>query len=495
MSLILVVAAVLRIVHLGDHSLLEDEIWSIELAMGHDSAHDFLIDGVIHTDQPRLIDLAAAAPWWEIWTHLNGVTHPPLYFIVLRCWMDWVGTAPGPSRMLSVLFSLAAIPLLFDVCRLLHGPRVGLVAAAIMALAIVQIDYAQQTRGYTMLIFLSLGAADVLVRIEKLGATGRRVVVLALMLAVLALTHYEAAGALLALAAYAVARLRERARARALIAFAVAGVFVALVWGPFYARQLQTLRAFFTDFRDVAASRSVVTPLRLPTIFLFGEDLTRKLPLAAIVAVALLVVMLPMVRLFWRRDLLLWVLWMWATPLFVAATDLVHHTACLTYLRYTLVASPAIYAALASITRPKDHWLVGVVFIAALLPAGIIRITQPLVAVEDWQHYASFVDTNVGTDDLLVFLNESRWVSPGMWYMALKYYAPQSHRPWITLHEPADARVLQLLSKYPRVWLIGLFPVDLSSQALPGWRPTGYVHTTVGYICRMAPAPPTSTAY
>jgi len=134
----------------------------------------------------------------------------------------------------------------------------------------------------------------------------------------------------------------------------------------------------------------------LPTIFLFGEDLTRKLPLAATVAVALLVVIVPLILLFWRRDRLLWVLWMWGTPLFVAASDLIHHTACLTYLRYTLVASPAIYAALASITWPKNHWLSGVVFIALLLPAGILRITQPVVAVEDWRHYAGFVDTNVG---------------------------------------------------------------------------------------------------
>lgn len=75
-----------------------DEIWSIEMAMGRGSVHDNLPMNVIRTDQPDFTSEAQAGPWWGILTHMGGVTHPPLYFVVLRWWIDLAGTRrPGGS--------------------------------------------------------------------------------------------------------------------------------------------------------------------------------------------------------------------------------------------------------------------------------------------------------------------------------------------------------------------------------------------------------------
>jgi uncharacterized membrane protein len=494
-SLILGVAAALRIVHLNDHSLWMDEIWSIELAMGRDCVHDRLVDGIIHTDQPDLTGLSAAAPWWHIWTHLSGATHPPLYFILLRWWMDILGNGPGATRALSVVFSLAAIPFFFDVCRLLHGGRVALLAAAIMALAVAQLDYAQETRGYALLILLAVCAGDALVRIEKFGAGAGSLAALAAALAGLALTHYEAAGTLLAFAVYAAIRLRGRDRARTFIAFAAAAVLVLVSWGPWLHQQALTLHSLFRDFwsdtSPTLASQSFTWRLiRLPAQYLCGEQLIERSPRSLIILAALLTLIVPALRLFWKPQLLLWVLWVWLTVLFVAATDVIHHTTCLKYVRYTLVASPGVYAALAAVDWPAKPFvrdLAALCTLALLCLAGIDRLGTPMPAKEDWAQFASILDSRARPDELLVFFNESDWVSPGVWYMGFKYYVPQSDRPWMTLHQPADAQVLQRLSGYRSLWLIGLVPENLSPQVLPGWRPVSGAHTTAAIICRMVP--------
>ncbi|MGA2442997.1 MAG: hypothetical protein ABSH08_18750, partial [Tepidisphaeraceae bacterium] len=124
LSAVLLVAAFFRLAQISAPSLWMDEIWSVEMAMGRGSLHDHLPPNVIHYDQPLLTGIDNAAPWWSICTHLSGVTHPPLYFVVLRWWIDLFGNSAAAIRSLSVIFSLAGIVVFFDLCRFLHGPKI-----------------------------------------------------------------------------------------------------------------------------------------------------------------------------------------------------------------------------------------------------------------------------------------------------------------------------------------------------------------------------------
>ena len=190
LALILVIGAVLRVAWIGTPSLWMDEIGSIQVATGHGLVHDQLPIGIIEHDQVNLTQLWGADPWWQIWTAGSDNVNPPLYYILLRWWMDLFGTGATAVRMLSAIFSLAAVVVLFDVCRLLHGPRIGSLAAALTVLAGAQLDFAQDARAYAMLIFLGLCCCDAVVRIERAGATPRRLATLAVLLVAMALTHY-----------------------------------------------------------------------------------------------------------------------------------------------------------------------------------------------------------------------------------------------------------------------------------------------------------------
>jgi mannosyltransferase len=495
LALIFAAGALLRFYQITRPSLWMDEIWSVEMAMGRGSLHDHLQANVIEHAPARLTDLAAAAPWWNICTRLGGVTHPPLYFIVLRWWMDLFGTGAAAIRSLSVLFSLATLLIIFDLGRLLHGPRIALLAAAIFAVAGGQLDFAQDARSYPMLIFLGMGCADLVVRVEFLGATTRRLTALTILLIAAALTHYLCAGALLALALYAAIRLRERVRRQTIVAFAIAAALSLAVWIPLFLTQKHTLPSLAPTFlreahADEHAKLTLYRIIGLPTEFLIGESRGEALSSDLVLAIFLFTMILPAIRLIRRRDLLLWVLWTWGTIGFVAVMDLMRQTTLVGYPRYTILASPAIYAAIAAFDWPKRPFVrdaVALACIALLTVVAIQRAIDGVSAKEDWRTLAADIDSAAAPDDLLVFYNADPWVSSGTWYMGLEYYAPHSHRPWLILHGPADATLLRQLESRRCLWLIGLYPEVEGSHLLPGWQPQLMMETTAGKVCRMIP--------
>jgi 4-amino-4-deoxy-L-arabinose transferase-like glycosyltransferase len=189
LSVILAAAAFVRFYHIDGPSLWMDEIWSIEMSAGRGSLHDRFPAGIIRYSPQNPTSLADAPHWWKIWSALDGYPHPPLYPILLRWWMDIFGNGPAATRGLSALFDLAAIAVFFDVCRFLHGNRIALLACALMALSIGQIDFAQETRSYALLILLGMCCCDLLVRMQTLGSTSRRWIMLAAAVAATALTH------------------------------------------------------------------------------------------------------------------------------------------------------------------------------------------------------------------------------------------------------------------------------------------------------------------
>lgn len=147
--------AVLRVYLLGDKSIWLDEAFSIAL-----SRHEL-------GELLRLTVLTDA--------------HPPLYYVALKFW-TMLGTGEGIVRLLSALFSTAAIPMIYLLGSTLYEERGGdplskatsvseaaseqwgLLAAAILAFSPFHIWYAQEARMYAMLTFFVLASATFLVK-------------------------------------------------------------------------------------------------------------------------------------------------------------------------------------------------------------------------------------------------------------------------------------------------------------------------------------------
>jgi uncharacterized membrane protein len=88
--------------------------------------------------------------------------HPPLYYLIMRFWMQWFGSSVAAARSLSALLSLLAFPCIYWLClELYKSPLVGWIAVAMLAISPVHVLYAQEARQYsfwTVTILLSSAA-------------------------------------------------------------------------------------------------------------------------------------------------------------------------------------------------------------------------------------------------------------------------------------------------------------------------------------------------
>jgi len=127
---------VLRLLFLGNKSLWLDEAWSVMVALG---------------------DVG------DLWSGVADKMNPPGYYLLLMPWVR-VNQSEFWLRLPSVLFGVAAIPLIFSLARLLHSEAVGTSAAWLLSLSPIHVWYSQEARGYSLLIVLALGSAIALLQ-------------------------------------------------------------------------------------------------------------------------------------------------------------------------------------------------------------------------------------------------------------------------------------------------------------------------------------------
>ncbi len=87
----------------------------------------------------------------------------PLYTLFMHLWMAVFGTSEVAVRLPSALAGAAAIPLIYALGRLLHGPKLGLYAAGILTIAPYQHWYAREAKMYAPLVCAILASTLALV--------------------------------------------------------------------------------------------------------------------------------------------------------------------------------------------------------------------------------------------------------------------------------------------------------------------------------------------
>ncbi|MEJ2208036.1 MAG: glycosyltransferase family 39 protein [Anaerolineae bacterium] len=91
--------------------------------------------------------------------------HPPLYYLLLHYWIALKGDTPYYVRLLSVLFGMGTIPIMYLIGKRMSGAVMGLAAAVFLAFSPFNIFFAQETRMYTCLTFNAAVAIYALVRL------------------------------------------------------------------------------------------------------------------------------------------------------------------------------------------------------------------------------------------------------------------------------------------------------------------------------------------
>lgn len=181
---IIAIGAALRMLYLGAPSFWLDEALSISFAK---------------LPWPRFAHLMVSR-------ELNMLP----YYLLLRGWIR-LGTEEWVVRSLSALCSIATLPLFYRLGTRLFGARVGQIGVALLAVHPYHIRFAQEARGYSLMMLLVTGSTLLLVRAtESTSRHPRGVWVAYVVTSALAVyTHFYAGLAILAQwATLAVARPR-----------------------------------------------------------------------------------------------------------------------------------------------------------------------------------------------------------------------------------------------------------------------------------------------
>ncbi|MFA4988242.1 MAG: glycosyltransferase family 39 protein [Candidatus Omnitrophota bacterium] len=92
--------------------------------------------------------------WFNQWKDSS----PPLYYGLLHFWSFLFGNGEFALRLLSALFGILLIPLIFAAGKTIFNKNVGIYAALLVAISPIHIYYSQEVKMYSLLSFLSLAS-------------------------------------------------------------------------------------------------------------------------------------------------------------------------------------------------------------------------------------------------------------------------------------------------------------------------------------------------
>jgi len=92
----------------------------------------------------------------EMLAWMANNVHPPLFHTLLHYWIAYLGRGEITVRAFALAWGIAAIPLMYWAGRAVYDRRVGLIAAAILAISPFYVWYAQEARMYTMMLVFAL---------------------------------------------------------------------------------------------------------------------------------------------------------------------------------------------------------------------------------------------------------------------------------------------------------------------------------------------------
>jgi mannosyltransferase len=372
LAAVMVLAAVLRLQHLGDRSIWFDEAVTFRVASS--TAGEFF-------DRLRVLE-----------------NTPPLHFILVGLCIRLFGASEVSLRMPSVIAGVAAVYLIYRFASLLMTRREGLLAALFLACSPMQIVYSREARSYELMVCMALWSCVTYLKLLE-DPTPRRKFWYIFSTALLLYTHLFSVFIVAAQnIAWLVQWLRGESQRVPLRQWLVLQGITAATLLPFMPIILFWLRrqsmGFWIDRPNLDSITAAYldyagAPLLLcafSVLIVIGVKRLRSrsaLPLAIFLLPVVIPIIVSMIR----------------TPMFIS--------------RYGLAAAPGIFV-LAAGGLGAIRWPIVSYAIAAVL-ATISLIALREAPPEDWRGAAAYVDA-LATPGDYVMINERFSTVPFNYY-------------------------------------------------------------------------------
>ncbi|MGE4428084.1 MAG: glycosyltransferase family 39 protein [Solirubrobacteraceae bacterium] len=162
--------------------------------------------------------------------------NPPTYYWLLHGWISLFGNGEASAHTLSMLFSVATVPVTWWLTRGPLGRRSALAATAMAAVLPYLTYFAQETRMYSMVALLSVLVAGLHLHVFSEGARRRSQIGLAIVLIVALYTHswsvFLVGGSVVAVGVRALLEPDGAARRRVVRIGFLIHAAAAVAWAP-----------------------------------------------------------------------------------------------------------------------------------------------------------------------------------------------------------------------------------------------------------------------
>lgn len=233
--------AAVRVFHLGAQSLWLDELFSVFLAR---------------------------RDWSAIVTGTALDQEPPLYYFLLHLALQW-NAGEMAARLVSVVFAIATIPLLFALARAMFDDRTAVASTIILSLSPFQVSFAQEARMYAQLTFFTLVALYGFVQAWR-GGLLEGWVLFSVGTSLALYTHNLAILNLVAVDVFAALDSeRRRIRLRGLF---IANACIIVLFSPWLAVLPQQIVGVYGGYWEAPAS--LIGLVSTPVLFVFGNSLS-----------------------------------------------------------------------------------------------------------------------------------------------------------------------------------------------------------------------------
>ncbi|MEH2027197.1 glycosyltransferase family 39 protein [Nostoc sp.] len=102
---------------------------------------------------------------------VEDAQHPPLYYVMVRLWMQCFGNSVATTRSLSAIISLIAFPCIYWLClELFQSSITAWVSIALLTVSPFHVLYAQEAREFGLWMVTTLLGSAVLLRAIRLGS-------------------------------------------------------------------------------------------------------------------------------------------------------------------------------------------------------------------------------------------------------------------------------------------------------------------------------------
>ncbi|MBR8837204.1 MAG: glycosyltransferase family 39 protein [Stigonema ocellatum SAG 48.90 = DSM 106950] len=167
-------AIVLRILNLGSREFWYDEVLSLLLSTGQNSAYHTPGNApVVLAEYTSLLNLPVESGVRDVFLTIKnlllslvgGEPHPPLFFLSQHIWLRLFGNSEVAMRSLNTLLSIAAIGSVYSLGKVVLGHRSGLFLAALLGINPFYLFHSLNYRMYAPLVLWQTLSASALVHL------------------------------------------------------------------------------------------------------------------------------------------------------------------------------------------------------------------------------------------------------------------------------------------------------------------------------------------